>query len=877
MTDRRDATSPRRQARYFSGKQIIIGAVFYLATFGLLFPPALMPQVWGQDAGGAAAAQPNREALARLQQGMPLARQAFDTIRQLRTTMPADPHDLTAIAERIGRDPKALAAHVQKHTRWVPYQGALRSLRGTLVDGSGNHLDRARLLTALLAAAGYEARLATATLDEEPAGKLLAAIAAEQAKAGGANANAASPLSQPIPQHVLDHAEKLNVSAADLRRVAVKQAVAQDRINKLAVSRIDRQTKRLGEIYGFAKDNDGAAASRQREHKAALAAVADLAWAQYKQGDAWVDLRVLPAALWAKAGDAPAAAKTHDPKALPEALQHRFAFRVIAEKWDAGHVSEHEVLDEAFNASEVHGQTLSLGIVPLDQKNGLDEGESQRDALARVATKSTVWMPVLVVGKKTYRDYGVYTDGRIEKKPSFDPKGRKFGEAAIGLGGIGRGKPKPTHLTAVWLEYRMHSPGQPDRVIRRQIFDLLGATRQQPPKSFKPTETMVLERGLMLQMHTQCLPVSGRLSPSDVATDTAERYAKHENDLLKRSYGEAAGDRAAEDAAAGAIDLPAAHLYGLALTRHRWTRDVAGLHHDQLNLFSAHTWQTLPKDSKGYGMAVAFDIVANGIGVWLPDQVAAAKAGDKAAEEVSADPRMLRVKQGVADTYAEAAVLRMAGIPVVLGSNTSDLMEITETGEGAWVKRSQQLPPPGHAWRQAQAVKAGHWIASMKDLGEDKPIPAWWETDPTTGETLGIGSNGWGAVVSGRTILETIKAALQAMTVRQFAKILACIIIAAIIATVVGLFTSAFPIWALLLINLAVEIVTTLICAAIGIREAMVAYRSSQQRAMSELVEQQAEQVAAFEARRAAAEAGEVAFDFLEEVAEVAVKKGLTK
>ena len=69
------------------------------------------------------------------------------------------PYAPAAVVMRIGSDPEALAAFVRERIAYEPYLGVQRGPGGTLAASAGSDWDRALLLRALLARAGFAARL----------------------------------------------------------------------------------------------------------------------------------------------------------------------------------------------------------------------------------------------------------------------------------------------------------------------------------------------------------------------------------------------------------------------------------------------------------------------------------------------------------------------------------------------------------------------------------------------------------------------------------------------------------------------------------------------------------------------------------------------
>src|SRR5690606_26057039 len=85
---------------------------------------------------------------------------ALQALAEAVDDIPRSTFDVGAALALAGGTPEAAFAWVRDNIALVPYTGALRGPVGVLMDGSGNSLDRATLVTALVAAAGGTARLA---------------------------------------------------------------------------------------------------------------------------------------------------------------------------------------------------------------------------------------------------------------------------------------------------------------------------------------------------------------------------------------------------------------------------------------------------------------------------------------------------------------------------------------------------------------------------------------------------------------------------------------------------------------------------------------------------------------------------------------------
>ena len=84
--------------------------------------------------------------------------------RHMAREIPCDSYNVDALAARLPNDPSAIDVFVRDHIALENYPGALRGASGTWMARSGNVVDRAILLSKLLAAKGIPSRFATATL-----------------------------------------------------------------------------------------------------------------------------------------------------------------------------------------------------------------------------------------------------------------------------------------------------------------------------------------------------------------------------------------------------------------------------------------------------------------------------------------------------------------------------------------------------------------------------------------------------------------------------------------------------------------------------------------------------------------------------------------
>jgi hypothetical protein len=279
---------------------------------------------------------------------------------------------------------------------------------------------------------------------------------------------------------------------------------------------------------------------------------------------------------------------------------------------------------------------------------------------------------------------------------------------------------------------------QPVRKIRREVFDLLGPAARATAKPAAPAldETQRLERGLALRGQTEMLPLACRLSPEFVGQREVTNMLANRTVLvglvrdIRSLKPEAILHRLNK-----LTPLPG-QVYSLALARQALNRLAGDVYLDRPNVLSYH--MTARTNAQGEVLACqGFDIVANDVAV-RPGAVVG--------------PFEARVAQGLVDTNAEALLMTGCGRventgEIFSASNPkADWATIRSTKDPAWGQ--VDLPKDVRA-RIDQDLAAGYLvIVPRKPISvNERAHVCWWRIDPRTGETLGIGSRGWGAAI----------------------------------------------------------------------------------------------------------------------------------
>ena len=299
-------------------------------------------------------------------------------------------------------------------------------------------------------------------------------------------------------------------------------------------------------------------------------------------------------------------------------------------------------------------------------------------------------------------------------------------------------KSQPGRVTAEWIDYVIQTPGKPAQTIRREIFDLVGpATRAAGGAVPGPqmTDVQKLDRSLSLMDTVEILPIAAQFSPAFILHSLIENPLSNRESILSliRESG-APGSNEFIDAMSKSKPPVAEQLNNLAFERFSWRSNKIASYLDQINVLTSHKQ---PRIIASGSLAVeeGFDIVCNRIGVY----------------PMGLDDRFrTRLEQGVSDTNVEA---ELAG-PENDVRNTANAFAESIVRDTKWVTvrndhdsgwRELDIPRDVRARVQADLTK-GYAVVLPTRTSHSGACAGgcWWRIDPQTGETLGIGSQGWG-------------------------------------------------------------------------------------------------------------------------------------
>lgn len=626
-----------------------------------------------------------------VQQAADAIREAYDAAHLALKDFPRDRFATEPALDESDYDSEAIAKWVDQNTRWVPYRGILRGAEGVLLDRKGNSLDRSLLLARLLEDAGYDARLARGYLSEEAAEAMLSRSATIDI--------AASP------------------SAPIFRDEMVR-----------AAERAPGEAAALAELVGSLTDRDSPEVRK---------AVADHWWVEAYQDGGWT--AVDPLLTGPLAALRPDPEERLSPETLPDSLFHKVTIRVVIERWEAGETVEEVPFEHSLRAADAPFHDFELLFEPF-QVEPAPEGSSVVSEAEAIAETAQEWLPVLRHGGDfIYHEAFDRAGNLLRRKPGEVAIARKLEEANSALQGLGNSaEADPTHLTALWLEYRIELPGREPKSVRREIFDIIGPGRRQRAIVGQSLDAAAIrERGRLLMGTHRILVTSAEPPTIALEKSVLELWANQGPQiaaLVRLAHG--AKD---DEVVARAYREPvmALDLLVMATARHQLSPYPSSIYLASPNILTTHF--TVEMDDS-FAVQRAFDVVVNDVGAIGNGTVSAAR---------------MRLEQGVLDTMMEAAMAE----PDERSGNAADLFALRGGATGGWRMINAESPntqlPDSVRARIADALADGRIVVAPGQLGDDME-PAWWEIDPATGTTLGIGPKGWGAVITSDQVTRAI-------------------------------------------------------------------------------------------------------------------------
>lgn len=693
----------------------------------------------------------------------------FPMLEKAEREIPRDTFDMQAVIDKVGKDPQKLFEWVRDNTYFVPYRGLLRGDKGVLMDRLGDSLDRAMLLYAMLRNIGQSVRLARGTLTEVQAQDVLKKarpFPSFEARTGSASFPAATDAL------IKQYANENHLNAARIRKAVDQLTAQQQHVRKLVQKRVAAQTAMVAAAVGR-PPKSALAAERANQ----IRAVTDHWWVQWQNASNWIDFDpTLPDTQPSKT--LTAAQTTPTPNSytdLGDDLLHTVQIQVVIEVWKHGQVSEIPVLTQKLLPADLIGVPIVLRQIPVAWPQDLNRLQEKNplERFKQTVLAQTEWMPVLSVGSQnisrySFNDYGDLNDstlpGYIQNVMAGRVLAHKEEEATEGLGkaiggmlGGSQGSKQPkdqqaaakgerTQVMAEWIDYELHMPGQPNRTVRRELFDLLGpaarASKEVP--SLETSERSLLRRGFALLSQ-----VDVAIAPCDLSADFAGHLRvmnwlnnRQALDSLLRGANSANTSTLATQASK--ITAVEGKIYRFLVARAELRGSNAGAYFDRPNIVALVRQFRLSKNDE-LVQEQRFDIVANDIAVQAKDT----------------NSFLVRLQQGVLDTNAEAVLAAQcytqwrleACEPVSNAAETlahtsrARVRTIHAESDPIWqaVALSRDVRQ-----RMKEELAAGDLVIIPETILHNPADThfAWWRVNVNTGTALGIGESGAGQVTT---------------------------------------------------------------------------------------------------------------------------------
>lgn len=297
-----------------------------------------------------------------------------------------------------------------------------------------------------------------------------------------------------------------------------------------------------------------------------------------------------------------------------------------------------------------------------------------------------------------------------------------------------------TQLTTEWLEFEIYVPGQPARIDRREIFDLIGPAmrKERTLKSWKLTEKQRLERAFHIAGVTEILPLACGLT-SEFIQERAAPYVLLHRDIymnLVENYRNWEPEELFEEMAK--IKPLSAKLYGLALKRFSLSPLSGEVSLTSPNVLARHS--AIVENERGELVKMeTLDIIANDVSV-------IGKVTDRSFS--------VCVEQGILDTLIEVSEMKWDG-----AVDNAAYLFLESRGQGVgwtWIRNVDELsrkrlrfPADVLARLEKQLSRGFLVLVPEKEISLSRKTRfAWWRLNPETGNFLGFGEKWVGQAMS---------------------------------------------------------------------------------------------------------------------------------
>lgn len=642
-------------------------------------------------------------------------------VQALRAAVDRTQFDPTDLNFALGFEAEALARFVREEIFFEPYPGILRGAQGTLLGGAGNALDQSLLLTTLLEEAGYEWRIARATLNTAQATTLVNQLVAPRptVRPAGEMEQLRASMDQILMLQGLTDDQRSTLEALETTPVQGNpylQATEAD--TRFILDALNQAGIRLGD--------DGAVARLIEESR-------DYFWVEYRIDgyDEWISAH--PAFATQPAPEVSALETFTEPSAD---LYHRLRFEVYIEQ----KIDDTLIVNPIVTGYErTTASMVGRPILYQHQPNNLDYTDftSMADTLAETG----VFLPILdgkVAGNTFDLDGRIFSFAllaldRFGVTELFQSEARQL-EQALGLiDALGDPLPSPEQaddfitLTSQWIEITQISPGGKEVTHVRRAFDRIGAENRAAGRAVVTDPTPLAELAKSLLTTTTIVVLPNRYNAAYYLDRYAERVLQ-EIALVEHAASDPESFTVPVDlinqlTAAEDLILNSAFEEGHALNEDVISyRPAAAVALYQQGLVPGRAEETL-FERVDMLAAPRRTLVVQGAGVALaPD-----KAIREGVWETIAERAPLRFQQGV--EFNTMVALRQAqarGIPLQVLS-PDDIERVASLSHTTETKNNLTA-----------ALTAGYVVVVPAASVSDGQRTGWWRIDPLSGETLGV-------------------------------------------------------------------------------------------------------------------------------------------
>jgi hypothetical protein len=646
--------------------------------------------------------------------------------------------DVSALSRKLGHDQSKIFDFVRDQIGYQAYDGVLRGAQGTLLEGAGNSLDRSLLLLQLLQATGqtFPYRFARGTLSSSRAQELIAGMSKENRR----------PVLAADRSYDSEKTHRiLGISAKELEKQEQEIGLeAQEFIEdiKNGVSNdYEFVTQRLSDksikLNVDKSDTTVGLLESARKHY----------WLQVKKGEEWVDMDP-------SFSDSLPGVRTCEPEqtleSLDEGLLHSIGVSVYIEKLSAGKTTKQLLYQNRWPAADLQGESVMVGVIPeaLDIDALLRSGATKEALLEKIDSFSR-YQPVIDIGRA--REYG---------KP-FDIEGNTYnfqagsfqrasdeGTSALGRRIFRSRNKEPDHLSALWIEISLYSPGGNKAVFTRELVDRIGIEHRRAGNFSLSGDWQDARRvKLALVRSYTMLPVCSRFN-SDFALSKYFEILFDKRELLRMGlrlrHGQYEG--AFSDLSREADFFPT-HIMAIARLGlgflPEFIPESTRYYYPQPNLYAYEESLDLA-DGEGIIQRCGYDLITNRLRAVSPE---ARGSGISAS----------LLKHGILLSNLEVEMIEPScgGIDPLSTHTVMELAKIQNIGfkvispEEKGTLDSMGINPTAMS-RLHGDLDAGYVVITPeKDVSlEGKKVLAWWRVDPKTSHITGVTQWGRGQAAS---------------------------------------------------------------------------------------------------------------------------------